>query len=114
MTCPPGGPLRHGSGVALATASIVAFAAAQTPQWYAATVAVPAPHSGGAVAHDSVRGRIVLAGGVDNLSESFPAWFADTWELDGVRWIQRSAAACPHRYGHQLAFDPRRGRMVMW
>jgi hypothetical protein len=91
---------------------VVCGAIAQVPQWYPATLAMPAPHEGGAFAYDSVRDRIVVAGGMVDYVETFPTYFTDTWEWDGSHWLQRLAAGFPHRYGHQMAFDPLRRRMV--
>lgn len=50
------------------------------------------------MAYDTVRGVTVLFGGNFDLR--------DTWEWDGVNWIQRSPTSRPSgRYGHSMAYD---------
>ncbi len=64
------------------------------------------------MAYDSARGRVVLFGGF-----RWPPGEAydDTWEWDGNVWIQRTPATSPSaRYGAAMAYDSRRGRVVLF
>ena len=64
------------------------------------------------LAYDEVRDRIVLFGGRP-LDPAKP--FADTWEFDGVDWLQRSPATSPDpRFGHVSTFDAQRGVTVLF
>lgn len=75
---------------------------------------MPAPRQGASVTYDSRRQRLVLFGGSDGLVR-----FNDTWEFDGVRWIDRtptttdSAVYPPGRSRHAAAYDAARGVTVL-
>lgn len=64
------------------------------------------------IAFDSARARLVMfGGGFDGAGASFD----DTWEWDGALWLQRTPAVTPPmRARHEMAFDPVRGRTVMF
>ncbi len=63
-----------------------------------------------ALAYDSVRLRTVLFGGDNSSGNS-----NDTWEYDGINWIQKLPAISPPvRYAHAMAFDSARGRVVLF
>src|SRR5688572_14048139 len=65
---------------------------------------------GHAMAHDSVRGRVVLFGGHDGSGE-----LSETWEWDGSTWSQRSPATIPAaRHRHAMSYDAARGRAVLF
>jgi len=65
-----------------------------------------------AIAYDAARERIVLFGGAD---VSVPEILADTWEYDGTTWTELTPAASPPaRFGHAMAYDMARGRLVMF
>ena len=65
-----------------------------------------------AMAYDSVRGRLVLFGGLDY---STGARRGDTWEWDGTTWINRTPATNPSaRSGHAMVYDSARGRVVLF
>ncbi|MEM7201654.1 MAG: hypothetical protein AAF628_15405 [Planctomycetota bacterium] len=66
-----------------------------------------------AMAYDPVRDRIVLFGGANG---AYPTGaFGDTWEWDGTTWIERTVAlAPPPRFGHGMAWDPVRGRVLLF
>jgi hypothetical protein len=72
----------------------------------------PARESGGAV-YDTRRNRIVLFGGIGIKSQS--ERLGDTWEWNGSRWEQQTAAlgigTLDHHY---MAFDEARGRTVVY
>lgn len=65
-----------------------------------------------AAAYDSLRGRLVLLAG------QYGAGRAETWEWDGENWFEvtpPSTSASPSsRTLHAMAFDPTRGRVVMF
>ncbi len=65
----------------------------------------PTPRSGGALAYDSVRGRVVLFGGLGH---------ADTWVWEGAGWRELPGAGPPARSDHMMAFDAARGRIVLY
>ena len=63
------------------------------------------------MAYDAFRRRVLMFGGGYGSSVAF----GDTWEWDGVDWIQHSVSPSPSaRWGHALAFDDRRGRVVLF
>jgi len=68
-----------------------------------------------AIGYDSTRQRTVIFGGVDSM-----AWvngpMSDTWEYDGTDWVVRTPATTvpPARHGASMAFDSKRGQMVMF
>ena len=78
-------------------------------QWRRVDAAAsPSPRDGHAMAYDPVRQRVVLFGG----QADGPTWLADTWEWDGVTWIQRSPATSPPMRAHAaMAFDPTHNKM---
>jgi hypothetical protein len=63
------------------------------------------------MAYDTARGRTVLFGGFGLSS----APLADTWEWDGVTWVQLfPATSPPARMGHAMAERSRTGRVVLY
>jgi len=65
-----------------------------------------------ATAYDSGRGRVVLFAGAN---ENNFVDFGDTWEWDGTSWIERTPATSPTpRFGHAMAYDAARGRVVLF
>lgn len=73
---------------------------------------VPPARRNHAMAYDSARDRVVMFGGYDVIS----GWTSnDTWEWDGNDWTQIFPATSPSaREGHAMAFDPVRGRVLMF
>lgn len=64
------------------------------------------------MSYDSVRDRVVLFGGFQGGTKPN---LSDTWEWDGVNWIQLAPATSPPpRNGHAMAFDTRSGRTIMF
>ena len=95
------------------------------PSWVRSTLV---PRTGHAVAFDSIRNRLVLFGGRTQ-PDALPSGgelLGDTWEFDGSAWHKMadftgdfgspaSADVGPNpRADHAMAFDPVRGRTVMW
>ena len=69
---------------------------------------------GAAVAYDEARGRIVMFGGMPIISGTAIS-LADTWEWDGARWLPRQPRTVPPpRDGAEMAYDPVRGKVIMF
>lgn len=68
------------------------------------------------LAYDSWREVVVLFGGMGpgegGVAHCCPR--QDTWEWNGDTWTQRAAEGPPSRFGHGLAFDERRGVVVLF
>jgi hypothetical protein len=61
---------------------------------------------------DAARRRVVLFGGYDG---RFWGGWADTWEWDGVIWVQRQTSIGPSgRLQHALTYDAARQRVVLF
>ena len=74
----------------------------------------PAPRSLPGMAHDPVRGRTVMFGGLDP-SQMFPLYPAGTFEWDGRSWTRRQLPTEPAaREGLAMVYDSNRGRIVMF
>ncbi len=77
----------------------------------------PSPRVGAAMAWDPVRQRVVLFGGVFHRYQAGIFTVVDrddTWEWDGVNWLQRRPAVTPlGRSRHGMAWDGARQRVVM-
>jgi hypothetical protein len=65
---------------------------------------------------DPESSRIILHGGV-----GFPSFrdpfqrYGDQWYFDGTKWVEMSPSTkLPHRYGAQIATDPRTGRILVF
>jgi hypothetical protein len=68
-----------------------------------------------AVAYDSARHRLVLFGGISDWIGSSFYYERDTWEWDGNDWIQmKPQTSPPARAGHMMAYDEKRGVVVMF
>ena len=76
--------------------------------------ASPEGREGAAVAFDEARGRAVLFGGKDTELIVGNHYFPDTWEWDGSTWIRRAVSGPSPRSGHVMAYDARRGRVVLF
>lgn len=72
----------------------------------------PAPRSSFGMAFDSNRRRVVLFGGYDWRG---PTDFGDTWQWDGLDWVQAFPAISPSaRRDHAMAYDSGRDRVVLY
>jgi hypothetical protein len=68
-----------------------------------------------AVAYDPARHRIVLFGGISDWIGSSFYYERDTWEWDGNDWIHMKPKTVPAaRAGHMMAYDEKRGMVVMF
>lgn len=76
----------------------------------------PPPRAGAAMAYDAQRDRVVLFGG--SCFQLGPCWRMDTWEWNGVDWIDRTqpypAPTPSPRWQHGMAFDAARGRIAVF
>jgi hypothetical protein len=72
--------------------------------WLLRTISGPS-RFGVALAYDSIRHRTVLFG--DSAA-------AQTWDWDGTTWIQRMIAGPSARSDHAMAFDSKRGVVVLF
>jgi len=83
--------------------------------WALATpVSAPSPRFGASLAHDPVRGRSVLFGGIaSQISIAQPS--NQTWEWDGSDWTQVNTTTAPTGRAHYgLCFDSARQRVVLY
>jgi len=74
----------------------------------------PPPRANHGLTYDGARRRIVVFSGSTGQPPGPPS---DTWELDGTGfvWTQRvPGTSPPARAGHALAYDSRRGRVVLF
>lgn len=104
------------------------------PQWVLRTTNGPSPRRANAMAYDSARGVTVMySGGFVDPDFGYTG-YGDLWEWDGARWRQRttynwtnawhqdSRGYWVQNYGdtpaarmqHAMAYDSRRGRVVMF
>ncbi|MBK9383718.1 MAG: hypothetical protein IPN34_02675 [Planctomycetes bacterium] len=73
---------------------------------------LPSARAALSMAYDTERQRIVLFGGLQTGTSSQRD---DTWEWDGVAWVDVSSAPSPTGGNSRaMAFDSRRGRMVLF
>jgi hypothetical protein len=83
-------------------------------RWSRREAGGPAARTEPVMAYDSRRRRVVLFGGYQR-SPGGNVRLGDTWEWDGVRWSRVETAAGPAaRSSAALAYDDRRGRMVLF
>jgi len=82
--------------------------------WTQLSASGPAPRSNHAMAHDSSRKRTVLFGGTAKAIGGGAAGLSDTWEFDGVNWTQQEDTGPAARFGHAMAFDSARNRVVLF
>ena len=82
------------------------------------TTVAPPGREFAAMAYDSLRGRTVQFGGdtIQPGSTTPPApYFADTWEWDGLSWVNRTPAVSPPALSAAaMAYDSRRGVSVLF
>lgn len=72
----------------------------------------PAPRTGHAMTYDIQRAKVVLFGGNGGTAGTIS--FGDTWEWDGVSWVNASNTGPSPRYWHAMAYDSTRSRSVMF
>ncbi|HEX5051345.1 MAG TPA: hypothetical protein VFZ65_06205, partial [Planctomycetota bacterium] len=79
------------------------------------TLTSPPSRSHFAIGYDPVRQRVVLFGGTQIYPGSAPmVALADTWEYDGVDWVQRATPASPPaQIASSMAFDYASNQLLM-
>ncbi len=86
-------------------------AIAQTVWLPATTATTPPAREHACMVDDSLRGRIVMHGGIDAAGGAL----ADTWEFDGVNWQSRNTFHIPYSNGNgAMVYDRGRARVVLW
>jgi Galactose oxidase, central domain len=86
-------------------------------RWTQVSLAGPEPRTFAAMAYDSVRKKVVLFGGNRVLFGKNPdqnTFLDDTWEWNGSKWTQIMVTGPPPRAEAAIAFDSRRGRVVLF
>lgn len=86
-------------------------------EWTQISLSGPGPRTFPAMAYDHRRKRVVLFGGNRVLFGAKPdeiKFLDDTWEWDGRRWNQIKVSGPPPRAEAAMAFDGRRGRIVLF
>jgi hypothetical protein len=75
---------------------------------------VPGPRYGHGMVYDKARKRVVLFGGIP-AERDYQNVYGDTWEYDGVRWVEVTPAAPgpSPRFGHGMVYDAKRRVTVM-
>jgi hypothetical protein len=75
----------------------------------------PGVRASSAIAYDSARQRTVLFGGISDWIGSTFYHERDTWEWDGNDWIEMNPKTVPpSRAGQMMAYDEKRGVVVMF
>lgn len=97
------------------TSRVARVTVTPNPPFVLADTTGPAARHRHGMVYDSVRGVTVLFGGLGNGDDSSSAYLNDTWEYDGTNWTRRATAVSPSsRIDFGLAFDRRRGRVVLF
>lgn len=89
--------------------ALAASCASAQLQWVKSRPAAsPSARAYHAMAYDSARRRIVLAGGV------VIGGLSDTWEWHGITWTQRIPTSSPTAGSYAMAYDSARNRTVIF
>jgi hypothetical protein len=76
-------------------------------------ISAPSARDSTAAVYDTTRGVTVVFGG--SVWGGGSQALNDTWEWNGATWVQRTPFGSPPvRYAHGMAFDPVRGRVVIF
>jgi hypothetical protein len=70
----------------------------------------PGPRVEFTMAYDNARATVVMFGGYNLVTGTS---LADTWDWNGANWTLRAAGGPPARYGHAMAYDVARDRLVV-
>jgi hypothetical protein len=82
-------------------------------RWSRRDIAGPRARSEAAMAYDRQRHRVVLFGGYYH-DGGQTVRLGDTWEWDGARWREAASGGPEPRSGASMAYDERRGRVVLF
>jgi hypothetical protein len=88
-----------------------AFMAWDGQAWSPIPGSAPTSRRGAAMVCDRNRHRVVLFGGQDTNTSSYPT---DVWEWEGQAWTQHIVPGPVGRDGHAMAYDAHRGRVVLF
>lgn len=84
-------------------------------RWRTVTTTVnPPARDAAAMGYDPVRGRVVMFGGYVHAPPGPFSQLSDTWEYDGTEWVEVAAGGPGSIGGASMAYDRRRGRMVLY
>jgi cysteine-rich repeat protein len=78
-----------------------------------ATPIAPKPRRAAAIVFDAHRKRVVMFGGSAQVGLNDTS-LDEMWELDGTTWTQITTTLPPKRSSAAMAYDPVRGRIVMF
>ncbi|MCD4653489.1 hypothetical protein K8T06_06100, partial [bacterium] len=65
------------------------------------------------MAYDSIRDRLVLFGGIVDYEGAYAVYSVETWEFDGINWMQIETIFHPPQAGN-MTFDSCRGVVVVF
>lgn len=82
-------------------------------RWTEIKVSSPPPRAEAAMAFDSRRGRTVLFGGYSHSQEGMKR-LGDTWEWDGIEWMQQKVTGPAPRNGAAQVYDVAREKIVLF
>ena len=83
-------------------------------QWRQHTGVGPAARASAAMVYDAGRRQVLLFGGSSGFGPS-SAFLGDTWAWNGTAWTQLTPPSSPPaRAGAKMAYDRRRGRVVLF
>src|SRR5262249_23454566 len=95
------------------------IAAAETWEWDGTNwtqitpINIPPGRWFSAMSYDSLHQRTIMFGGFGGLGST--RVLADTWEWDGVNWLQRTSLVSPSkRRSHAMSYDAVRARTVLF
>ncbi len=74
---------------------------------------MPPARAEASMVYDSNRQRLVLFGGYRMINGQVER-LGDTWEWDGIRWVEKSRRGPSPRNGAAMAYDFRRQRVVLY
>jgi hypothetical protein len=83
--------------------------------WKKIAIEGPPGRQAASMVFDATRGVTVLFGGMSAGSPGQrPPSLGDTWEYDGTRWTRREGAGPSPRSAAGMAFDAKRGRVILF
>jgi len=78
--------------------------------WVQKSSTGPAARFGHAMAFDSIRGKVVMFGGINSAG----AYLGDTWEWNGSAWSMFASSGPSSRFAHTMAFDAPSGKVLLF
>ena len=128
------GPSSNSQGYSLAGGFVAGGAPSALPKWVLRATNGPPARYANAMTYDSARGVTVMYGGGQVVPNVGYVGFGEVWEWNGAQWNQRTTYASSNawhqdingywrenyndtpaaRLQHAMAYDSRRGRVVMF